>query len=252
MTNVPFFSIITITLNSEKYLSETIESVLTQEYPLKEHIIIDGGSTDGTLDIIKSYGDAVRFISEPDSGISDAMNKGIFMSKGDVVAHLHSDDRYAPGTLSKVGEAFLANEGIKWLCGSGGFIDEKGESIKPIRFKRYSYNRLKTHNFLVHPSIFTRKEVFDKVGYFDTSLRYAMDYDMWLRIGKEYTPIQTEESLSSFRVHAGSLSTRESLLAIDEEYKIRINHFGGEHAGKRLFFYLRYRAARYAKQFNIL
>lgn len=251
MNNDLLFSIITITLNSEKYLSETIESVITEEYPLKEHIIIDGGSIDGTLDIIKSYGDAVRFISEPDNGISDAMNKGILMSKGNVVAHLHSDDRYTPGTLSKVGEAFLANEGIKWLCGSGDFIDEKGKSIKPIRFKRYSFNRLKTHNFLVHPSIFIRKEVFDKVGYFDTSLRYAMDYDMWLRIGKEYTPIQTDESLSSFRVHAGSLSTRESLMAIDEEYKIRLNCFGGEHAGKRLFSYLRYRAARYAKQVKI-
>jgi hypothetical protein len=78
-----------------------------------------------------------------------------------------------------------------------------------------------------------------------------MDYDMWIRIGKEYTPLQTDESFSSFRAHAGSLSTRESLKAIDEEYKIRTNHFGGESGVKRLFFYLRYRAARYAKQLNL-
>lgn len=250
MTNAPIFSIITITLNSEKYLSETIESVLQQDYPRKELLVIDGGSKDGTIDIIKSYGSSVKCISEPDNGISDAMNKGISLSTGDVIVHLHSDDRFKPGTLSKVSKMFQANPDMKWICGNGEFIDSNGRTIKEIRFKKYSYKKLKSHNFIVHPSVFIKREIFDKVGLFSTSLNYAMDYDMWLRIGKYYEPFQTKETLSSFRLHDASLSTFEFLKALDEEHQVRLANYEREAAAEKLYNLLRYRLVRFLKPFK--
>lgn len=250
MTQQPFFSIITITLNSEKYLAEAIESVISQDYPFKEHIIIDGGSTDDTLNILKSYGDNVKWISEKDDGIADAMNKGINISNGEIIACLHSDDRYKSGALSKASQVFQDNLGVMWLCGNGEFIDKFGNVIKPIRFKKYSYKKLKSHNFIVHPSVFIRKDVFEKVGFFNTSFKYAMDYDMWLRIGKNYKPIQTMDTLSSFRLHDASLSTFESIKAHDEEQHIRLVHYETETKIERCYHFLRYKIVRFFKSFK--
>ena len=248
----PFFSIVTITRNSEKYLAETIESVAAQEYPHKEHIIIDGGSTDGTLAIVKSFGDSVRHVSEPDRGISDAMNKGIALAKGDIVSHLHSDDLYLPGALSRVAEIFVENPETKWVSGNGEFIDERGSSLGLVRFKAYSFDRLKSHNFLVHPSVFIKKELFDEIGCFDKGLKYAMDYDIWLRMGEKHPPFRTEDIFSSFRQHEGSLSTLEKLKALDEEYSIRKRFCKEEPFQRKIFYYMRYKVSRSLKQFNFM
>lgn len=243
----PIISIITVTLNSEKFLAETIDSVRRQGYPHKEHIIIDGGSTDKTLDIIKEYEDIVKYISEPDNGISDAMNKGIIMAKGGIVSHLHSDDVYLSGTLENVANAFSMYPEKKWLIGNGEYADETGKRMWTTRLNGYSYRRLKKHNYLFHPSVFVKREVFDDVGYFDKGLKFAMDYDMWIRAGRCYEPIFMKEILSSFRVHTESLSSAEGIKALDEEYQIRMKNFADESLLVRLFYYLRYRAACMAK-----
>lgn len=252
MANPPLFSIITITLNSEKYLAEAIESIIAQAYPNKEHIIIDGGSSDGTLEIIKSYKDRVRWISEPDAGISDAMNKGIDMARGDVISHLHSDDIYKGGTLEKVAEAFFNSPGKKWLVGNGEYVDEDGKKIRTTKINSYRYDKLKKHNFLFHPSIFIKKEIFSHVGYFNTDYKYAMDYDMWLRLGRDYEPILITGVLSSFRTHAGSLSTAAGVDALGEEYQIRKRNYGNESLSIKTFFYLRYMVARWAKKLGLM
>ena len=241
------FSIITVTLNSEKYLSEALDSILEQDYTNKELIVVDGGSTDSTIDILKSYGDKVRFLSEPDKGISDAMNKGIRMSRGEIIAHLHSDDRYMAGALSTAVEVFTGNPDLKWLIGKGNYINEKGEDTGLARSGKYSYEKLKNYNFIFHPATFVRREVFDVVGYFDKSLQYAMDYDMWMRIGKAYEPFPSDEVLTSFRRHSDSFSTRNAVKAIDEEYTVRKRYCGDELLFRKIFFFLRYKAARTAK-----
>lgn len=252
MDNEVFFSIITITLNSESYLTETIESVISQDYPHKEHIIIDGGSTDGTHDILKDFADDVKCISEPDNGIADAMNKGIRISKGNILSHLHSDDRYLPGTLSQVSRAFLQQPEKMWLYGNGEYIDEEGRRIKEKRLSPYSYRALKKLNTIFHPSVFTRKAVFEEVGYFDCSLDFAMDYEMWLKIGKFFDPIQLNEPLASFRVHSKSASIVEHLKAFDEEYQVRKKNCQFEHIGDSFFNYLRYKVLRYVKRFKVI
>ena len=246
----PFFSVITITFNSERYLAQTIESIINQDYLNKEHIIIDGGSTDRTLDILKKYDKSIRWISEPDKGISDAMNKGIKMSKGEIISHLHSDDLYYPHTLSEVAEIFRDNPETMWLYGNHDFIDKDGNIIKKIRLGKYNYEQLKRLNYITHSSVFVKRDVFDELGYFDTSLNYAMDYDMWVRIGRHYDPCQTTETLSSFRFHDESLSSVECIKAFDEEYEIRLRNYKSEQFFERYYNYFRYRLLRLIKQFR--
>ena len=135
-------SVITVTLNSERYLAECLASVAAQGDNLHEHIIVDGGSTDATLEIIRRHAAAdsrVRWISEPDRGISDAMNKGVALATGEIVTHLNSDDYYPhPQVLSTVQDCFARNPTDLWLTAGFTFVSEDGAFIRDIRVRRYS------------------------------------------------------------------------------------------------------------------
>jgi glycosyltransferase involved in cell wall biosynthesis len=222
---MPLFSIITITYNSKAYLEETIRSVLDQDFADFEYLLVDGGSTDGTLALIEKYAARdrrIRWLSEPDKGIADAMNKGIRMASGDIVAHLHSDDLYLPDTLARVAAAFQANPTAQWATGRVHFIDASGTIRLTTDFKvPYTYDRLLRKNLIVHPATFVRRPVFTEAGLFDPHLKYAMDYDLWLRIAGRYEALGIDAVLACFRSHAESLSSRELLKAVEEEYAIR-------------------------------
>jgi glycosyltransferase involved in cell wall biosynthesis len=219
-------SVITCTFNSIKYLAESIESVLSQDYPNIEYIFVDGGSTDGTIDLIHEIPRPVKFVTEIRGGISAAMNRGIEMATGDVVAHLHSDDYYLHGhVLARVAD-ILEESGAEWCFGRamnciGGECRSEEWKI-PV----YSFRRLLKGNFIPHPSTFVRKRVFDKLGLYNPAYRYAMDYDMWLRIGKMFNPVQIDEHWSVFRYHEGSLSSANQLDAFNEDFAIRLKHVG--------------------------
>lgn len=218
------FSIITCTWNSAKYLPKSIESVLSQEYSNIEYIFVDGGSDDGTIDLIQKIPRSVKFISGIRGGISNAMNKGIELATGDVVAHLHSDDYYLHGqVLSSVAQV-LAESGAEWCFGRA--MDDIAGAVNPEPWQvpEYSYQRLLKGNFLPHPATFVRKRVFDQIGMYDTKCRYAMDYDMWLRIGSVYEPAQINEHWSVFRRHEGSLSTANKMEGFEEDFKIRLKY----------------------------
>lgn len=218
-------SVITVTLNSKRYLDETIRSVLSQDYPDMEYILIDGGSTDGTLDLIRDHAgrdSRIRWISEPDQGIADAMNKGIRLAAGDVIAHLHSDDYYAAAdVLSHVAAEFNRHPEALWLTGGEHIVDERGETLREIKVRRYSYRKLVRCNLILHPATFVRKEGFGRGGLFDNKKRYAMDYDLWLRLGRLGAPVTVDRPLACFRLHAGSLSSAETEKAFDEALQIR-------------------------------
>jgi glycosyltransferase involved in cell wall biosynthesis len=235
-------SIITITRNSERYLRETIDSVISQDYPDFEYIVVDGGSTDGTLDIIRDYAarePRIRWISEPDEGISDAMNKGIRLATGDVVAHIHSDDYYAGSDVfSRVAAAFMENPGGIWLTGGEYIVDDRGVRLREIRVRRYGYRKLVRCNFILHPATFVRMEGFRAAGVFDTRWKYAMDYDLWLRLGSQGAPVRIDRPLACFRLHGGSVSSLESRKAFDEALAIRRELLKGEPL--RFFFHYLY------------
>lgn len=236
-------TVITITFNSERYLTETVSSVLAQEYPDLEYLIVDGGSTDGTLELIRccaARDGRIRWISEPDRGIADAMNKGAALATGEVIAHLHSDDLYPDrSVLSRVAGGFAGQPGALWLTGGEYIIDQDGKILREIRVRSYSRARLLRSNCILHPATFLRRDAFMAAGGFDPRRKYAMDYDLWLRLAARGTPLLIDAPLACFRLHGGSLSTVEAEKAFDEEFAIRREFLSG-HPVRLIFHRLYY------------
>lgn len=181
--NIVKFSIITVTRNSIDFVEDAIKSVLLQNVFSLEYIIIDGGSTDGTIGIIERYAELdsrIRWISEPDKGISDAFNKGIRMASGDIIGILNSDDRYTPDTLKLVAEAVVAHPECDVF--HGNMLRFEGDTplfmLKPSDVECNIWHEMP----LNHPATFVSKRAYTAVGPFDTGLKIAMDYDMILRI----------------------------------------------------------------------
>lgn len=215
------FSIVTCTWNSEPYLRQCIDSVLAQDYPNVEHIFVDGGSTDGTLERIESQAPGAICLHDVRGGISHAMNEGAKAATGDVIAHLHGDDYYLdPAVLIDV-ERALAGSGADWAFGRIKSVVGADEIEPTWSMPRFTYDRLLRGNFIPHPATFVRRAVFAAVGGFDESLRYAMDYDLWLRIAKEHVPVYIPRYLAGFRRHPGSTSTANAMAAFEEDYAIR-------------------------------
>lgn len=218
------FSIITCTWNSASFLSESIKSVLAQDHPNIEYIFVDGGSTDGTLEMIRTIPHQVTVIENVRGGISRAMNAGIEAATGDVIAHLHSDDYYAHGkVLSSVASA-LEQSSAEWAFGRC-LSDINGQQ-RPESYvvPRYSYRRLLKGNFVPHPATFVRRALFQRAGLFNESIKYAMDYDLWLRLAKLSNPIQLDEHLAVFRWHPGSLTASNRLASLRDDFSVRLRH----------------------------
>lgn len=232
-------SIITVNLNGNRFLAESIDSVLGQDYSDFELLIVDGGSTDGSLVTIEAAAardSRVRWISEPDRGIADAMNKGIALATGDLIGILHGDDCYPEaGTLSAVVAQFKSHPGVLWLTGGLDMIDQKGEIFRSFSVRNYSYNRLVRSNILFHPATFVRTESLRICGMFNTELKLAMDYDLWLRIGALSDPVVFDRQLACFRVHDGSRSIQADDDALVEEFAIRLSYLRDR--GKRVWPY---------------
>ena len=186
-------SIITATYNSEEYILDCLQSIASQTYSNIEHIIIDGGSTDQTPDIIKSTQSVTKWISEPDNGIYDALNKGVQMASGDVIGLLHSDDIfYSKNTVERISSLFTANgdSGHKQVHGVyGDLVFTKNRNTNKIirTWKGKSFNsRNIKHGWMpAHPTLFLRKEVFQKHGLYDNSYKVSADYNFMLQIMKD-------------------------------------------------------------------
>ena len=185
MLKNPKISIITVAFNSAKTIKGTIESIISQDYNNIEYLIIDGGSTDGTMDIVKSYSEHVKYyVSEPDNGIYDAMNKGIKAATGDVIGILNSDDFYPNSfVLSNVAKLFQ-----KYSCDAvyGDLVYVKANDINKIKrywqAGEYSTSKIKNGWMLPHPTFFVKKKIYTRYGLYDTDLKSAADYEMILKL----------------------------------------------------------------------
>jgi len=224
-------SIITPSFNQGKFIEETIQSVLGQKYPNLEYIVVDGGSTDNTRKILKKYTGKMIWISEKDKGQSDAINKGMRMATGDVMAFLNSDDLYAKRTLYKVARFFTDHPKAQWVSGDYFIINQKKKKIRSFvrwykRFLRLfsSYPLLRLTNYVIQPSTFWRRNVYENVGEFDVGLPYEMDYDYWLRIGEKYRLFHLEDALSFFRLHDASKSGFQYEKQFKEEIRVLEKH----------------------------
>jgi glycosyltransferase involved in cell wall biosynthesis len=225
-------SVITPSYNQSGYIERTIRSVLDQEtaFPL-EYIIVDGGSIDGTTEILERYSGKVKWISEKDKGQSDALNKGIGLSSGDIIGWLNSDDLYLPGTLQKVGDYFNAHPDCTWLYGKCRIIDEEDREFrkwmtfyKNMVSKRFSFPFLLIENFISQPAVFFKRTAFEKAGPLNLDLPLAMDYDLWIRLAKAGKPGVLDDYLACFRVHKKAKSTQYSKQQFLEQYSIHKIH----------------------------
>ncbi|HEX4054877.1 MAG TPA: glycosyltransferase family 2 protein [Tepidisphaeraceae bacterium] len=181
---LPSVSIVTPTLGQAAFIEATIQSVLEQDYPRLEYFVADGGSTDGTLDLLRKYDSRLRWISQPDHGQADAINKGFAQTTGEILAWLNSDDTYAPGAVSAAANFFAAHPEVGVVYGNADFIDAAGHRIGRCQnIEPFSRHRLLYYSdFLVQPAVFFRRSVFESAGGLDPSLCWSMDYDLWLKL----------------------------------------------------------------------
>ncbi|MDO9288966.1 MAG: glycosyltransferase family 2 protein [Thermodesulfovibrionales bacterium] len=216
----PKISIITICLNSEKFLEETILSVLNQSYKNIEYIIIDGGSTDGTLDIIKRYEDRIDYwVSEPDKGISDAFNKGLKLATGDIIAILNSDDYYAHSdVVQRIVDLFNAPPRKEIVYGRVRCIDQKTGQTLGIYGEPFSTKKMSKEIIVPHPAIFATRKTYETMGPFSLDYKVAMDYEYFLRATSSFEPYFMDEVLSVMRW--GGFSVRNIYMAHFEHYRI--------------------------------
>lgn len=180
----PLVSIITPSFNQARFLKHTIESVLGQTYSRIEYIVVDGGSTDGSVEILHSYGDRFQWISEPDQGQSHAINKGFAMSHGQVRAYLNSDDWLFPEAVEKVVRYFQEHPGCDLVYGDANYIDDVGRVTGFFPTEDYSFTRLMYDCCICQPAAFWRTRIAQRAGDFNVKLQFAMDYEYWLRIAR--------------------------------------------------------------------
>ncbi len=227
--------VVTPSYNQGAFIRETIGSVLGQEYPNLDYRVIDGGSTDSTVAILRSYGPKADWISEPDDGQASAINKGLKDISADIVAFINSDDVYLPGTFSSVAAYFTDHPEAMWLTGDHFVIDAQGSRIQSYvaAYKRMlrgrpTFRRLAVANYIVQPSTFWRKKLLDEIGFFDESLKYCFDYDFWMRAIRRHPLHVIRRPLSLFRVHGGSKGGSQFSMQFAEEHAVVRRYISGK------------------------
>lgn len=239
----PLVSIITPSYQQDQFIQETIESVLSQDYPNLEHIVIDGGSTDHTIEILQSYdqlGDRFRWLSEKDRGQANALNKGLAMTKGEIIGWLNSDDTYMPHAVEKAVSALKQNPDWGMVYGLANYTDDKNQVIGPYPVEPFKLERLYETCFICQPAAFMRKKVFDKVGGIDESFHFCMDYELWMRISKQFSIGFIEDTIATSRLHKDSKTmTQYHSIALPEIIRASIKNYGSA-ANHWLSMYLNY------------
>jgi glycosyltransferase involved in cell wall biosynthesis len=231
----PKISIITPSFNDASFLEKTILSVIDQEYPNLEYIVIDGGSTDGSVDIIKRYEGRIGYwVSEPDKGQYDALQKGFSRSTGEIMGWINSDDMHHPGSLFTIAQIFSDHQQVNWLQGVPNMIDESGRIVYALtageidRYFFYGRNYIHSHRFIQQESTFWRRILWEKAGNrISTEYKYAGDFDLWIRFFQFEKLYNFHALLGSFRYSRSGQASFENYqeyiretLAILEKYPL--------------------------------
>ena len=240
-------SIVTPSFNQGSFIERAITSVLDQDYPDLEYIVVDGGSRDGSVETIKKYGSRLSYwVSEPDRGQSDAINKGLDRSTGEILGWLNSDDAYQRGALLRVGVFFRDHPEADVVYGDAYIVDEEDQVIEPLKSVRFSrraavYGGLN----LTQPSMFWRRDLFLRVGPLDISLYYGMDDDLWLRfLQHDAKFVYLPSPLSRSRQHPESKTVKDPEAARDEDREVVYRRFGVRRSGLVFSFWRSVYAAR--------
>jgi glycosyltransferase involved in cell wall biosynthesis len=230
MTKPPLVSIVTPSFNQANFLRQTIQSVLTQDYPNIEYIVIDGNSTDGSQGIIKEYEEHLAYWeSIPDKGQTDAINKGFAKASGKYLAWLNSDDVYLPGALSEAVAYLEAHPDVGMVYGDCTFIDADGRTIGRFPAAQTDYKKLRRgYVHIPQQASFFRRDLWEKVGPLDPSFYFAMDYDLWVRLAKEaplvYLPCHV---WAGFRLHGEAKTIAADARCWPEMLRVHFREGGG-------------------------
>lgn len=218
----PKISIVTPTFNRSDYLEETILSVISQNYPNLEYIIIDGGSNDKTLEIINKYKEHLKYwVSEPDKGMYHAIQKGFEKSTGEIMAWLNSDDKYHIGALNIVSQIFSEVKEAEWIIGTPSLYNENGECVKIFPNTKWSKSRfwVGDYKWIQQETVFWRRSLWEKTGStLNLSYKFAADFELWCRFFQFAKLVSIETILSGFRQHGNQVSVLRNL-AYESEAK---------------------------------
>lgn len=228
---LPKISIVIPSYNKVNYITATLQSIVDQKYPNLEVLVQDGGSTDGTVDVInkfaKKYPKIFKWVSKKDNGQVDAINTGFKNASGEIFAYINADDVFSKSSLLKVGKMFTENPDCLWVTGYGDIINDKGKVISSwvTKYKNFllrlnSYEALLAINFITQPSTFIRKTAYLKYGPFAGTKKYVMEYELWLKLGKISMPCVIKELLSSFRLTTDNISSTSSRELLSIDYKL--------------------------------
>jgi glycosyltransferase involved in cell wall biosynthesis len=203
MTDLPLVSIVTPSFNQARFLEATMQSVFSQDYPRIEYSVVDGGSTDGTVEIIKKYeGRLAWWVSEQDKGQTDAINKGFARANGEILAWLNSDDTYEPGAVSAAVDYLQEHPEVGMVYGDCNFINESGRVIGKFNSAQTDYRLLRQgYVHIPQQTMFFRADLWREVGPLDTSFYFAMDYDLWTRIAAGSEVKYVPQTWANFRLH---------------------------------------------------
>jgi glycosyltransferase involved in cell wall biosynthesis len=209
-----------------RYLEETIQSVLSQDYPNIEYIVMDAGSTDQTLAILEKYKDRMQFHSGPDRGTADAINKGFARSHGSVFAYLNADDIYLPGAVSTAMSALAVEPDMGVVYGEANWVDDQGRLLSPYPVRPFDRALLSQECFISQPAAFIRREAFELAGRIDPNLHYAYDYDLWIRVSRLYPMRKIDAVLATSRMHAENKTVGQRRGVLRETLRLLQSHYG--------------------------
>ena len=210
-SSLPRVSIVTPSFKQAVFLEDTIQSVLSQDYPNLEYIIIDGGSTDGSVEIIEKYADRLTYwVSEKDAGQADAINKGLERVTGDVVAWLNSDDIYLPGTIHAAVKALEANLDCGMVYGDVQSVDAKGQPLNLTRYDDWGLDDLLSFKIIGQPAVFMRRSVLEKAGALDTHFHFLLDHQLWVRMANLADMKYVPEKWAAARYHEAAKNIAQS------------------------------------------
>jgi glycosyltransferase involved in cell wall biosynthesis len=223
----PLVSIVTPCFQGARFLEKTIHSVLAQDYPNVEYLVMDGGSTDGTVEILKRHSSRLRFVSAHDGGAADAINRGFEQCRGSIFGWLNADDVYLPGAIRKAVKRLAAVPEADVVCGQGCWIDEGDQPLGPYPTAIPGDARgLERECGLCQPAVFFRREAFESAGGLNAKLHFAFDYDLWIRLARQGRFAAIPEMLAASRMHRDNKTLGSRRRVFQENIELLRSHFG--------------------------
>lgn len=222
----PTVSIVTPSFEMAGFLRETIDSVLAQDWPHVDYLVMDGGSRDGTRELLESYGDRVRWFSGPDGGQADAVNRGFDATRGSIFTFLNADDVYRPGALRAAVAGFDRHPDAGAVYGDADFVDVNGDTVMPYPVRNFDRRLLISECFICQPAAFVRRDAWGACGGLDANLRYALDYDFWIRLSERFPIARIDGTLATSRMHADNKTLGQRGALYRESISVVKRHFG--------------------------